>query len=289
MAITPTRSTLKPIPILRSLALGLAASFAGQAVLAQGAQDCHAPEWAALPAEPLPALARKLATQGAPVTIVVLGPLPGGGRARESGAVAYPSRLQALLGEAWPGRSVKVESIGKSRGNVHEQRALIDKRVLPLAPELVIWQIGRADARGAVPSTRFGQELLKGTSQLKSPVKPGVPPIDAILMTMQFHPNSEALYRTDEYRNVIAWVGRTTDTTVVDRFTLIEHWWNAGSIDLDSQDPQVQKADSDWVQRCVAERLAATVIEGVAVANASEASSTPAQAVPPDRSGNRLR
>lgn len=247
------------------------------AALAQASGECPQPDWAAIPAEPLPALARKLTSAGASVTIVVLGPLPSGARGRKVDALNYPARLQARLGETWAGRSVKVESIGKPRGNVFEQRSLIDKRVLPLKPDLVIWQIGRADARGAVPSNRFGQELLNGIASLKGASSP----IDTILMTMQFHPNSEALYRTDEYRNTIAWVGRTADTTVVDRFTLIEHWWDTGKVDFDSQDPAVQKKDAEWIQHCIADQLAATIVEGVGTANTAADSS----AADPGQSG----
>ncbi|MGE0315135.1 MAG: SGNH/GDSL hydrolase family protein [Lautropia sp.] len=243
------------------------------------ADPCPMPEWAVLPAQPLPALARALAVPGAPVTIVVLGPLQSGGRSSvATGAVNYPARLQALLGDAWPGRPVRVEAIGKPRGNVHEQLSLIDRQVLPLRPALVVWQVGRADARGAVPSNRFGQALLKGISKLKHAAKPAGA-IDTLLMTMQFHPNSEALYRTDEYRNAIAWVGRASDTPVVDRFTLIEHWWNSGIVDFDSQDPAVQRAGVDTIQRCIATRLASAIVDGAAVASPA-APAAPAGAQP---------
>ncbi len=293
MKRTKTRSTLDRRMLVAALLLiATRVALAPAAAHAQEAREtpasarpepesdaCPQAEWSAMPPQPLPGLARTLAVPGAPVTVAVLGPLQSGGRsgaagaAGAAGAVNYPARLQALLGEAWPGRAVRVESIGKPRGNVHEQYQLIDRRVLPLRPALVIWQVGRADARGAVPSNRFGHMLLKGIAALKGGTGP-VGAIDTILMTMQFHPNSEALYRTDEYRNTIAWVGRTTGTPVVDRFSMIEHWWSSGFVDLDSQDPAVQKHGVDTIQRCIAVRLAAAIVAG-AVAAAADAPDTP--------------
>ena len=251
-----------------ALAQAIEAAPMTAAVTGQTADACPLPEWAAQAAAPLPAFSGVLTAADkarSPITIVILGPLATGGRRRGTEVLNYPARLQTLLGDAIPTRSVKVVSVGKPRGNVYEQRALIEKQVLPLKPTLVIWQVGRADARGAVPSNRFGQELLKGIETLKGNQKAAR---DTILMNMQFHPNSEALYRTDEYRNTIAWVGRVTETPVVDRFSLIEHWWNTDFVDLDSTDHDVQKHSADRIQSCIADRLARVILDGVAAAGA---------------------
>lgn len=242
---------------LAAAALGLA--LAGlPAGAARAIENCALPPELAAPEVPLPALARLLEKPGATATIVVLGPLTTGARQAEAGIVNYPARLQAALADAYPGRTVKIERVGKPRGNVQEQLRLIAGDVMRLKPALVIWQIGRADARGSSPPYQFGRVLVEGLQRMRG--------TDVVLMTMQYHPQSEALYRTDDYRQMIRWVSRSTDVPVIDRFEMIEHWASSGLIDLDSGDVEVQRVASDIVQACIAAEVGNFIVAGVASA-----------------------
>ncbi len=238
-----------------------AAAFAAAVVCASASAqvtDCPLPD-DLLPIEVrLPTLERVLSTPGTTATIVILGPLATGGRQRDSGAVNYPARLQSLLARRFPDHPVRVELIGRPRGSVAEQRALIDREVLPLKPALVLWQIGRADARRTVPAAEVGRQIRLGIAQLRS--------ADLMLVSMQYHPQSEALYRTDDYRNELRWAAGSADVPVFDRFEMIEHWSRIGLVDLDSTDPAVQLAAAHRTQVCIAGYLDQVLAEGVSAA-----------------------
>ncbi|MBA3477183.1 MAG: hypothetical protein H0T52_02105 [Lautropia sp.] len=193
------------------------------------------------------------------MTIVVLGSLSGAAKSPASGVAGFPPRLQARLQGDLAARAggvpLKVETVGRTRALAGELATLVKRQVLPLNPALVIWQVGRADARQGNPPHRFGQSLTEGLEILRQQG------IDTILADIQFHPQFEALYRTDDYRNYVRWVAGKRDLPLLRRYEMIEHWALSGLIDLDSASDAEQQSAHGFVQECLA-RLAAQMIVG---------------------------
>jgi hypothetical protein len=144
--------------------------------------------------------------------------------------------------------------VGRARALTGELAALIRREVLPLKPALVIWQVGRADARQANSPHRFSQSLKEGLEMLRQSG------IATILADIQFHPQFEALYRTDDYRNYVRWVAGNKDVPLLRRYEMIEYWASAGAIDLDSGDDADQQAAFRFIQECLAYQAARMIL-----------------------------
>jgi hypothetical protein len=214
------------------------------------AHDCDVASEVAPEPDLLPSLASAVKEGERPLTIVVLGSLSGDAGPAVKGVPGFPLRLQAHLEKELAARSlepsVRVESVGRVRALAGDLAALIRREVLPLKPALVIWQVGRADARQANPPNRFSQSLKDGLDILQ---EKGIP---AILADIQFHPQFEALYRTDDYRNYVRWVAGKRDVPLLNRFEMIEQGASSGSVDLDSGDDADQQAAYRFIQECLA-------------------------------------
>jgi hypothetical protein len=228
---------------------GATAATAGDAE-PKDADPCGVPAEIAPAQEPVPGFAGLFKDAPRPLTIVVLGSLSAGTSPSVRAVAGFPTRLQALLTREFEARDMdlplKVEMVGKTGALTGELAGLIRREVLPRNPALVIWQVGRADARQSNSPHRFSQSLKDGLDILQQQRIP------TILADIQFHPQFEALYRTDDYRNYVRWVAGKRDLPLLRRYEMIEHWALAGSIDLDSGDEADQQAAYAFIQECLA-------------------------------------
>jgi acyl-CoA thioesterase-1 len=233
---------------------------AADAPPSQPRHECDVPAEIAPAEDPLPALVNALKDGPRPLTIVVLGSLSGTASPLVRDIPAFPPRLQTRLEAEFAARELelplKVETVGRTRALAGELAALIKREVLPLKPALVLWQVGRGDARQANSPHRFGQSLKEGLDILQ---QAGIP---TILADIQFHPQFEALYRTDDYRNYVRWVAGKRDLPLLRRYEMIEHWASAGSIDLDSGDDVDQQAAYRFIQECLAFQATRMILGG---------------------------
>ena len=162
------------------------------------------------------------------------------------------ARLQEHLSRELPpipGRSIKVESVGRQNSTVAEQAALIGKQVLPRKPALVIWNLGRTDARRGLPAARMAQALDRGLKQLRAQK------VDTIVLDPPYHPQFEALYRTDDYRQYLRWTINLHDQPAMRRYDMIDYWASTGRIDLDSGDAERQERAVVFTETCIAWQL----------------------------------
>lgn len=220
--------------------------------------ECDVPPEIAPAEDPVPALAGAVKDGPRPLTIVVLGSLSGGASPQVQALPGFPTRLQTRLEAEFAARTLdlplRIETVGKTRAMAGELAALIRREVLPLKPTLVIWLVGRADARQAVSPHRFSQSLKEGLDIMQ---QQGIIPI---LADIQFHPQFEALYRTDDYRNYVRWVAGKRDLPLLRRYEMIEHWASSGSIDLDSGEDAAQQAAYGFIQECLAYQAARMIL-----------------------------
>ena len=223
-------------------------------------QRCSVPDELAPLNDPLPGLSKALRDRTASPTLVILSPQTVGVRTGNSRAITYPLRLEADLANGLPAelmrRKPRIEVIGKSRAGTAELAAMINKQVLPLKPALVIWQIGRSDARRGNPPYRFADQLDVGIKLLQQNG------IDTILIDLQYHPQFEAMFRTDEYRKHLRWIAAKRDLPLFPRFEMIEYWQTQGLVDLDSNTAETENNSYDFIQDCVAFQLSRMIVSG---------------------------
>lgn len=229
---------------------------------AELARRCDVPEELMPGSERLPAVAQSLAQPGGSLSIVVLGSRATTPHARRG--PPFPARLQAALAQRLAdrglGNPVTVTMVGRTRALTADLAQLLGREVIPSRPQLVIWQVGRADARQGNPPARVARSLGDGLKALR---KAG---IDVIVGDIQFHPQFEALYRTDEYRHYLRWLGGERGVPLLRRYEMIEHWAGSGRIDLDSAEAREQAIAFDFIQECLAHHAATMILAGAGLA-----------------------
>ena len=176
--------------------------------------------------------------------------------ARNPLAERLEERLIQDLGPL-PGRTIHVESVGRRNSTVAEQASLINKQVLPRKPALVIWNLGRTDTRRGLPPANMARALDRGLEQLRRQH------IDTIVMDPPYHPQFEAFYRTDDYRQYIRWTMNLHDQPYLNRYDMIDYWASTGRIDLDSGEPDRQAAAVTFTETCIAYQLSRMIDRGL--------------------------
>ena len=177
--------------------------------------------------------------------------------ARNPLAERLQERLIQDLGPLPPGRTIHVESVGRRNSTVAEQASLINKQVLPRKPALVIWNLGRTDTRRGLPPANMARALDRGLEQLRRQH------IDTVVMDPPYHPQFEAFYRTDDYRQYIRWTMNLHDQPYLHRYDMIDYWASTGRIDLDSGEPDRQAAAVTFTETCIAYQLSRMIDRGL--------------------------
>lgn len=130
---------------------------------------------------PLPGLRAEVAS-GQDVTIVALGSSSTEGAGGSSPEASYPARLQALLRTALPRVPLRVVNAGRSGETSRDMMARMERDVVALQPDLVIWQAGGNEALNGQDPTEFTTQMEAGLQRLR---EAGIP---AILMDNQRAP-----------------------------------------------------------------------------------------------------
>ncbi|MDO5055840.1 MAG: hypothetical protein Q4E06_00735 [Lautropia sp.] len=231
------------------------------------ARSCVVPESLRSPPTRLPGLTAALVRGKGDLLVLVLGsdsphadstaPAASGRRTLRRGPpprqTSLTTLLQAQLGRELPpipGRQIRVESVGRQNSSVGEQAALIGRQIVPRKPALVIWNLGRADTRRGLPPARMAQALDRGLKQLRAQK------VDTIVLDPPYHPQFEALYRTDDYRQYLRWTINLHDQPMMRRYDMIDYWASTGRIDLDSGDAERQARAVVFTETCTAWQLA---------------------------------
>jgi lysophospholipase L1-like esterase len=125
----------------------------------------------------LPQTAQRLRGSG-PLKIVAIGSSTTAG---EGGIVAYPSRLEALLKERYPGLMIDVLNRGVGGEEAPQELARLEKDVFAEHPTLVIWQVG-TNAVWQEPQTveQAAEAIREGLRRMRA-----VPDMDVVLMDLQ--------------------------------------------------------------------------------------------------------
>ena len=82
-------------------------------------------------------------------------------------------------------------------------------------------------------------------------------------MDPPYHPQFEAFYRTDDYRQYIRWTMNLHDQPYLQRYDMIDYWASTGRIDLDSGEPDRQAAAVTFTETCIAYQLSRMIDRGL--------------------------
>lgn len=209
-------------------------------------------------ARPLPATLAALNV--GTLRVLVLGSASVTGPGASGPEAAWPARLQALLADAHPGRTVEVAVRGGRGVSAADHLALLRQEGPALRPALVIWQAGTVEAaRGADPE-EMTEALQGGLDRIR---RRGA---DAILVDMQWSRFLRGNANVEPYRDKLRLAAAGAGAALFRRWDLMQSWVESGALDLERIPPRERTAALDRLNDCLARALLAVVERGIAEA-----------------------
>jgi lysophospholipase L1-like esterase len=168
-------------------------------------------------------------------------------------ASAYPARLEAALKKELPGVAVNVASFAKLGQTTGDMAANLQKILVDLKPNLVVWQAGTVDAMRGVDPDKFRADLDTGIETIQGRGA------DVILMNMQYSPRTESMIALSVYADDMRVVARDRDVPLFDRLAIMRYWYDMGVVDLYAGNRK--SATAQRVHDCIGRALATMVID----------------------------
>lgn len=171
----------------------------------------------------------------------------------EGAASAYPARLQVALTQRLPGVAVNVVSLAKMGQTAADMTKDLDKIIVDLRPNLVVWQTGTVDAMRGVEPDQFRAVLDSGVDKLHGKGS------DVILMNMQYSPRTELMIALSVYADNMREIARENEVPLFDRLAIMHYWNDTGAFDLYAGSKNSKTAQR--VHDCIGRAVAAMVID----------------------------
>jgi lysophospholipase L1-like esterase len=233
----------------RSLALGamLLASIA--ALPPAASATCSAPQGSWGPFQRLTHSEEQLSAAGV-LRIVALGSSSTYGTGATARDRSYPAQLAAVLRARFPGTKIEVVNAGIGGETVALNLARLDRDVLALQPDLVIWQVGTNDALQKKSADEVRAGILQGIARVRATGA------EIVLMDAQYFPERPDTDALRNARRIVHEAAAVAKAAVLPRHALMRHWIESG----DFTPATLLVADkihmTDASYRCLAERVA---------------------------------
>jgi ABC-type amino acid transport substrate-binding protein len=225
------------------------------AATAGAAEECPAQD-GLLAVEPgtLPAVERRVAERGE-LVILVFGSASAAGAGTTGKAHAFPALLAKELRAALPQVSPRVLVKAKRGRTARMMVEAIPVEIWPEKPDLVVWEIGGADAAYSTDIDDFGEALEDGIGAIR---RRGA---DVMLIDPQYAPHLAALGHGEDYQEYVGWAAEAADAPLLRRYDLMRYWQEEGLIELTTSEREAQLQAGDLIHRCLARLLAAEIAE----------------------------
>jgi acyl-CoA thioesterase-1 len=177
----------------------------------------------------------------------------------------YPAILQEALSFALPQVHVAVINRGIGGQDATEEVARLDKDVLALRPNLVVWQVGANGALRSTDPAAFRQLVTAGTQRMHRAHA------DVILMDNQRAPRIMAAPENLVIDQSLADVATATNANLFARSSLMDAWKEQGA-DYSRFISSDGLHHNDLGYACLADALADTITAGLVNPSALQAS-----------------
>ena len=216
LSTAQSRHRVRTVLAQSALRLALAVAAGLSPAVANAAPPCEAPVNLLRFNAPLPGLSSAL-TSSKPIRIVALGSSSTQGIGASSPKACYPSRLQAELRKRYPDKEIIVDNLGVGGQLATDMIPRIKKDVLPLHPNVVIWQTGVNDAMRQVDVDKFRQTIMLGIDQLQQAG------IDVVLLDMQYFPRADTIAAFPRYLAALRQIAEARKVPILQRFAIMKY------------------------------------------------------------------
>jgi acyl-CoA thioesterase I len=222
---------------------------------AQAADICAAPA-ALVSAASMRQLPRTSAalTQKHNLRIVAVGSSSTEGTGASNPSKTYPAQLDTILEQRLPGAAVEVINKGVGGETAAGTLARLDRDVLSLHPDLVIWQLGTNDALRNVDAKTFGTQAVEGIRRIR---EAGA---DLMLLEPQFLPKQVGNATYSAYVDAVRTLGAAHGLAVFRRSDVMKYWLESKQFTPATMLSADQLHMTDASYHCLAQLMADAIV-----------------------------
>jgi lysophospholipase L1-like esterase len=206
----------------------------------------------------LPHVAGKLVA-GKPVVIVAFGSSSTAGYGASSPDFNYPNRLAAQLRRHYPGADITVVNAGVGGEDAPEMMKRLQKEVIDVHPDLVIWQVGTNAVLRNLDPGETAKLVEEGISRIQA-----TETTDIVLVDPQYSPAVNQ--RGESAGKMIKLLGKVAELRrvgIFPRFEVMRDWHERQAIPVESFVIADGLHMNDWGYACFAQLLGDDIIRSV--------------------------
>jgi lysophospholipase L1-like esterase len=218
---------------------------------------CLPPKGGAKSMGSLPHVAAKLAA-GQPVVIVAFGSSSTAGYGATSPEFNYPNRLAAQLHRQYPSADITVVNRGQGGEDAPEMMKRLQKEVIDMHPDLVIWQVGTNAVLRNLDPTETANMVEEGVARIQAAGA------DLVLVDPQYSPQVTA--KPESAGKIVRLLGKVAELRhvgIFPRFAVMRDWHEKQDLPIDSFVIADGLHMNDWGYACFAQLLGDDIIKSV--------------------------
>lgn len=219
---------------------------------------CHAPKGGSKAMGSLPHVANKLVA-GQPVVIVAFGSSSTAGYGASSPDFNYPNRLAAQLRRQYPTANITVINAGVGGEDAPEMMKRLQKEVIDVHPDLVIWQVGTNAVLRNLDPGDTAKIVEDGITRIQA-----AGDADVVLVDPQYSPRvTERPENASKMVKLLGKVAELRHVGIFPRFEVMRDWHEKQSLPVESFVIADGLHMNDWGYACFAQLLGDDIIRSV--------------------------
>lgn len=223
-----------------------------------GRVPCLAPKGGSKTMGSLPHVANKLVA-GKPVVIVAFGSSSTAGYGASSPDFNYPNRLAAQLRRQYPTADITVINAGIGGEDAPEMMKRLQKEVIDVHPDLVIWQVGTNAVLRNLDPGDTAKMVEDGISRIQAAGN-----ADVVLVDPQYSP--QVTQRAESAGKMVELLGKVAalrHVGIFPRFEVMRDWHEKQALPVESFVIADGLHMNDWGYACFAQLLGDDIIRSV--------------------------
>jgi acyl-CoA thioesterase I len=189
------------------------------------------------------------------LTIVAIGGASTQGMGASSPAMAWPARLEKILGTRLPGIAVHVVNMGQRGQTARKAVERFANDVAKARPDIVIWETGTVEAVRSEDAEVFPWAVSEGVDRLQEQHA------DVILMDPQYARGTALLINFQPYLDAIQQAAMMPGVTLFPRHQVMRYWAEHDMLVPASRAEMTR--GNDMIYDCIAQLMADMVERGL--------------------------
>jgi lysophospholipase L1-like esterase len=219
---------------------------------------CLSPKGGSKTMGSLPHVANKLVA-GKPVVIVAFGSSSTAGYGASSPDFNYPNRLAAQLRRQYPTADISVVNAGVGGEDAPEMMKRLQKEVIDVHPDLVIWQVGTNAVLRDLDPGDTAKMVEDGITRIQA-----AGDADIVLVDPQYSPR--VTERPESASKMVKLLGKVAELRhvgIFPRFEVMREWHEKQALPVESFVIADGLHMNDWGYACFAQLLGDDIIRSV--------------------------